>query len=128
MDFIGEISRLYDGSILPSEPYTGERADIPEELLDILRVADGIRETMPNPETGEPMSIAWVLYPYDYMVKESEFYHNEYGVEGTVFADDGAGNPYILKSNGSVSLFDAIDVAESPIAVSLMDFYTALPG
>ncbi|MBD5112222.1 MAG: SMI1/KNR4 family protein [Ruminococcaceae bacterium] len=126
MNFIDEISRLYDGNILPNEPYTGERADIPEELFEILQTADGIRETMPNPETGEPMSIAWILYPYDYMATESEFYHNEYGVDGTVFADDGAGNPYILKSNGSVSLFDAIDGEESTAANSLEEFYQIL--
>lgn len=126
MDFIGEISRLYNGNVLLSEPYTGERADIPKELFDILRTADGIRETMSNPETGEPMPIAWILYPYDEIVKESEFYHNEYKIEGTVFADDGAGNPYILKPDGSVTLFDAVDGEESTAANSLEEFYQIL--
>lgn len=126
MDFIGEISRLYDGNILPGEPYTGERADIPEELFDILRIADGVRETMPNPETCEPIPIAWILYSCEEIIKASEFYRDEYGIKGTVFADDGAGNPYILKSDGSVTLFDAIDGEESTIADSLEEFYQIL--
>lgn len=128
MDFIGEISRLYDGNILPGAPYTGERANILEELFDILRTADGIRETMPNPESGEPMPIAWILYSYKEMSEASEFYRDEYGIKGTIFADDGAGNPYILKPDGSVTLFDAVDGEESTVADSLEEFYQILPG
>lgn len=123
MNFIDKISRLNDGNILPEAPYTGEQADIPEELFDIMRTANGIRETMPDPETGETMPIAWILYPYEEIVKASEFFRDEYGIEGTVFADDGAGNPYILKSDGSVTLFDAVDGEESTAADSLADFF-----
>lgn len=126
MNYIDEISRLYDGNILPGKPYMGERADIPEELFGILRTANGIRETMPNPETGEPMPIAWILYSCEEIIKASEFYRNEYGIKGTVFADDGAGNPYILKSDGSITLFDAVDEEESTAADSLEEFYQIL--
>lgn len=123
MNFIDKISRFYDGNILPEAPYTGEQDDIPEELFDILRTANGIRETMPDPETGETMPIAWILYPYEEIVKESKFFRDEYGIEGTVFTDDGAGNPYILKSDGSVTLFDAVAGEESTAADSLADFF-----
>ena len=124
-DFIKNIAEAYGGEISLRAPYRGARSeDIPEELYSILEISDGISETAQNPCTGEKMTVAWILYPHAQILEESRFFKNEYGVDGTAFTDDGAGNPYLLKAGGTVVFFDAIDGEEIHKAASLYEFYT----
>ena len=57
------------------------------------------------------------------ITEETTFYHETYNAEGTVFSSDGAGDPFLLKSNGTVVRFDVIDGTEVPAGRSLSDFY-----
>ena len=125
MDYIRKISDMFQGNISLNPPYKENRPEnIPEELYDILQVSNGIEETMIEPKTGQEITIAWIVYPYERMMEETDFYKNEYNIEGTVFADDGAGNPYILKSDGGVAYYNVIDDKEAKEADSLAEFYT----
>lgn len=124
MDYVRKISALYRENILLHAPYQGDGMEnIPGDLETILRVSNGIQETMPNPKTGEKMPITWILYPYDQILEESHFYKMEYGIEGVVFTSDGAGNPYLQKPDGKIVCFHVIDNEETEIADSLSDFY-----
>ena len=124
MELISQISKLYEGNVRFFPPYSGEcPVNLPEELYTLLRVSDGVMETMPDPVTGEALSVGWVLYPCAMMLEESSFYHAEYGLSGTVFAGDGGGCPYLLKGDGTVTCYNAIDGEEEPAAKSLSDFY-----
>lgn len=124
MDFIQAIDRIYEGNILLNAPYEGERPkDIPEEIFAILRVSDGIEETMIHPGTGESLVIERIIYSCEMMREESSFYQEEYGVEGVVFATDGAGDPYILKPDGRVTCLEAAAGEETEAAGSLREFY-----
>ena len=124
MDYISKISNLYKGNILLHSPYEGNwGADIPQAIRSILQVSNGIEETMLNPKTGEQMPIMWILYSYDEMMIESSFYQENYGIEGFVFADNGAGEPYVLKPDGTITCYNAIDDEEIQVADSLSDFY-----
>lgn len=125
MDYIRKISDMYQGNILLYPPYKEKRPEnIPEELYDILQVSNGIKETMIEPKTGQEIPIAWIVYPYERMMEETDFYKNEYNIEGIVFTDDGAGNPYVLKSDGEVAYYNIIDAEETKEADSLAEFYT----
>ena len=55
--------------------------------------------------------------------EETAFYRKARSAEGTVFSSDGAGNPFLLKSDNTVVRFDVIDGTEVPAGRSLSDFY-----
>ena len=126
MDFIQAIDNRYEGNILLNPPYEGERpGDIPEEIYEILCISNGIMETMLHPNTGERLSIGWIIYPDEMMREESSFYREEYGIEGVVFATDGAGDPYIFKPDGRIIRLDPTCGEEAEEAGSLREFYEA---
>jgi hypothetical protein len=122
MNIIELIDRKYDGNIRLQEPFDCYDDSLPEVLIDILRQSNGINETMIHPKTDEIMEIGWIIYPYDEIRKWSSYYHEEYGLSGVVFSDDGAGNPFYL-SDGKVYEFDPIDNESELIADSLADFF-----
>lgn len=126
MDYIRKISKMYHGNILLQPPYQGEDfIDMPKEITSILHVSDGICEMMANPKTGEIMPIGWIVYPYEMIRSDTAFYRAEYKIDGIIFSDDGAGNPFILKPDGAVVCFNAIDGEEVKAANSLSAFWTA---
>ena len=99
--------------------------DLPEQLKSILTNANGIKETMDHPQTGEMMDIAWIIYSYEEIKKWSSYYHDEYGISGVVFSDDGAGNPFYLE-DGAVYEFDPID-GESTLKADSFEAFFAQP-
>ena len=119
---IEQIKKKYDGRIKLNDPVTIYNTDIPEEIRDILAISDGILETMIIPKTGEEMTISWIVYSYSEIQKATEYYKNEYGIEGTVFSDNGAGDPYYI-NDGKVYLFEPIDNESEMLADSLEDFF-----
>lgn len=116
------ISEAYDGRIKLQEPFISEMPDIPKELTDILIKTNGIKELIMLPGKKDPIEIYWIIYPYAEMCKETEYYKNEYGIKGTVFSGDGAGNPYYL-SDGKVYELDPIDDESELKANSLAEFF-----
>lgn len=123
--YIEKINKLYNGNILLHEPCNIQNnLELPNELFMILKESNGIEESMELPGNEGVAPIAWILYSYEMIVEETKFYYEEYGIEGFVFSDDGAGNPYILKENGEVFCFDAIDASEEKTAESLEEFWT----
>lgn len=124
MDYIEKIAHQYDGNILLHAPYQGQKdVCMPEELYSILCISNGISETMYLPHTEEKTTIGWILYPYEMIQQWTAFYAVQYSIQGTVFSDDGAGCPYILKGDGSITCFNGIDNEESKIADTLSDFF-----
>ena len=123
MGMIDGISALYSGNIQLFPPFEGGLEGVPGELADLLRQSDGLMETMVHPRSGEVIPVGWVIYPGAMMAEETDFYRETYGVEGTVFATDGAGSPYLLKRGGRVVRFDPIDGEETPAAGSLAEFF-----
>ncbi len=101
----------------------GGRWDCQRSFFDILQRCDGVMETMIHPQTGKVIPISWIIYPCSMIAEETAFYRKTRSAEGTVFSSDGAGNPFLLKRNGTVVRFDVIDGTEVPAGRSLSDFY-----
>ena len=116
------IKKKYGDDFKLLEPILCEDISIPEKLRNILQQSNGIQETMAHPKTGEKMVIGWILYSHEEMVKATNYYKDEYGLHGTVFSDDGAGNPYYLFED-KIYEFDPIDNESTLLANSIEEFY-----
>ena len=104
------------------EPADCNNYDLPEELKKLLIQTNGIQEIMIHPQTGEEIVIGWIVYSLDEINRETQFYREEYGINGVVFSGDGAGNPYYI-SDGKIFEFDPIDNESILKADSLEEFY-----
>ncbi len=112
-------------SPLTKEQFEKARKQIPRELLEILKVSNGINEVMKHPVTGKTEVIGSLVYPISEILNQTEHYKSETGGDGYVFADNGAGDHYILKPDGSIALYEYMDMSETPnIAGSLYDFFS----
>ncbi len=119
---IDDIKALYNGMIKLQEPVNCDDCDLSEELKSLLKQTNGIQETMIHPKTGEEMVIGWIIYSLDEIIRETQYYKEEYGIDGVVFSGDGAGNPFYLL-DGKVYEFDPIDNESELKADSLEEFY-----
>ena len=117
------IYKKYNGQIKLNNPIVCKDNSIPESLREILLETNGIQETMIHPKTGEPMEIGWIIYSYDEMINATNYYRNEYGLSGTVFSDDGAGNPYYILDD-MVYEYDPIDNESNLMAETIIEFFT----
>lgn len=131
MDIIGLIQQKYDGCCQLCEPLSEEMRTeaediLPKELLEILKISNGIKETMRLPDTGEVEAIESIIYSLEEIRSETEFYMSEYGGEGVVFAGDGAGGVYIMKPSGQIYHHEYSDLPEEHCADSLWDYFASV--
>ena len=68
------------------------------------------------------MEIGWIVYSYDEIIYATNYYKKEYGLSGTVFSDDGVGNPYYIFDD-KIYEYDPIDNESYLKAESLDDFF-----
>ena len=125
MDIIKTIAEKYNGNISLKEPYNGV-IKFPFEcsaLEDILRRTNGITGTMPHPKTGKIIEISRIIYSYEQMKKESEFFAEEYDIVCIPFSDNGADITYFFKADGKIYGYDPIDAEEFYISDDLEKFF-----
>ena len=121
------ISEMYKGSISLQKPLNIEdisNYDIPEELLNLLKQSNGIKETMVNPVTGMLEEISWIIYSYEGIIEWTNFYRDTYSIEGIVFSDDDADDVYYIKPNGKIYSYNTICGEDVYVADSLQSFFT----
>ena len=63
---------MYNNNIRLHTPLQNINSDMPTALLEILSVSDGIEEVISVGDRKE--SIGWILYPYDMIKDNTEFY------------------------------------------------------
>lgn len=119
--YICLINEMYNNNIRLHTPLQNIDCTMPTSLLEILSVSDGIEEIISIGDRKE--SIGWILYSYDMIKNNTEFYTAEYGISGYIFSDDGAGNMFVMKDDESIYLFNAIDGEEEYFAESLAEFW-----
>lgn len=119
--YIRLINEMYNNNIRLHTPLQNIDSGMPTALLEILSVSDGIEEVISVGDRKE--SIGWILYSYEMIKNNTEYYAAEYGINGYIFSDDGAGNVFVMKDNESIYLFNAIDGEEEYFAESLAKFW-----
>lgn len=128
LDIIKLIQQIYGDSCQLRSPlnkrqYEKARKILPVELLEILKISNGINETMPNPNTGNNMVIDRIIYSLAEIESQTNCYLEEYGNEGVIFAGNGAGGFFILKPNGKIFLYEYFDLDEEYYADNLTDYF-----
>ncbi len=118
--YICLICEMYNNNILLHNPLQIDDSSMPTELIEILRVSNGIEEVITVKDKKE--SIGWILYSYEMIKNNTGYYAEKYGIKGYVFSDDGAGNVFIIKKD-CVYLFNVIDNEEDLFAESLVKFW-----
>ena len=111
-------------SPLTEEEYNQAKELLPNELLDILKVSNGIDEIMMI--NGKAETICFIIDSLSQIIDQTSFYHNEYGNDGIVFAGNGAGGFYVLKDDGKIYLFEYYDIGEELYAESLADYFNKM--
>jgi len=112
---------MYNNNIRLHTPLQNIDSGMPTALLEILSVSDGIEEVISVGDRKE--SIGWILYSYEMIKSNTEYYAAEYGINGYIFSDDGAGNVFVMKDDESIYLFNAIDGEEDYFAGALAEFW-----
>ena len=115
------ISQHYNGNIILNPALAGDdlkraRESFPEKLCQILEQSNGIR-------TNVEESVSWIIYPYEKIVEETEFYNSNYFLEGAIFSANGAGEAYYIDNDGYVYRFDVTDNADVVVANSIEEFF-----
>jgi hypothetical protein len=81
---------------------------LPNDLLEILKISNGILELMTHPKVddGQPFVIGSILYSFDDILLESKEFAELYGMDGVVLAGNGAGGYFIIQPDGTVYLYE----------------------
>ena len=119
---IDMIKDQYNGMVRLQEPADCDGLDLPEELKKLLKQSNGIQETMFIPSKNEEIVVGWIVYPLDEIIRETQYYKEEYGIDGVVFSGDGAGDPLYI-SDGKIYEFYPIDNESTLKADSLEAFF-----
>ncbi len=128
MDIINLIQQKYGASCQLRSPLNKRQYDtakkiLPHELLEILKVSNGINEIITNPDTMKIEVIDKIIYSLDEIKSQTSHYSDEYGGEGVVFAGNGAGGFFILKPDGKIYIYEYYDLSEEYYAESLSDYF-----
>ena len=131
MNIIELIEQKYGDTCRLRSPLTKNQREkakkfLPGELFDILKVSNGIDEIMINLDNGKTEVIDSIIYSLAEIKKQTNSYLGEIGTDGFVFAGDGAGKFFVLKSDGKVSLYEYYDFSETFYANSLWEFFDKL--
>ena len=131
MNIIELIEQKYGNTCRLRSPLTKNQCEkakkyLPRELFNILRVSNGIDEIMINPNNGKTEVIDSIIYSLAEIKAQTNSYQGEIGTDGFVFAGDGAGNFFVLKSDGRIFLYEYYDFSETFYANSLGEYFDKL--
>ena len=118
----GDTCRLH--SPLTKSQYSKAKKYLPKELLDILKVSNGIDEIEIINAKAEV--IKPIVYSLAQIKEQTNAFLSECGNDGFVFSEDGTGDFYILKSNGSIFVYKYFDFKERLYAESLTDYFNKM--
>lgn len=131
LDIINLIQKKYGNSCQLRSPlnkrqYNKAKNILPSELLEILKVSNGINEIMINPNTMKIEVIDNIIYSLSEIKSQTNYYSSEYGGNGIVFAGNGAGGFFILKPDGKIYIHEYFDLSEEYYAESLSDYFNKI--
>lgn len=131
MDIIELIQQKYGDTCRLCSPLTKNQYEkakkyLHRELLDILKVSNGIDEIMIDHNNGKTEVIDSIIYSLAEIKEQTNSYLSEIGTDGFVFTGDGSGNFYVLKSDGRIFLYEYYDFSETFYASSLWEYFDKL--
>ena len=116
----GDTCRLH--SPLTKSQYSKAKKYLPKELLDILKVSNGIDEIEIINAKAEV--IKPIVYSLAQIKEQTNAFLSECGNDGFVFAENGTGDFYVLKTNGAIYVYKYFDLKEELYAESLADYFS----
>ena len=116
----GDTCRLH--SPLTKSQYSKAKKYLPKELLDILKVSNGIDEI--EIINGKAEAIKPIIYSLAHIKEQTNAFLSECGNDGFVFSEDGTGDFYVLKTNGAIYVYKYFDLKEELYAESLADYFS----
>ena len=95
---------------LDEEQYPLAKKMLPATLFEILKISNGILEMMslPNVDDGKSFEIGFIIDTFEDMCSETKDLSDLYGIEGLVFAGNGAGSYYIINPDEKIYLYEPI--------------------
>lgn len=130
MDIINLIKQKFGDccqlcSPLNKNQYDEAKTILPDELLAILKISNGINELMihPNSNSGKPFVIDSIVYSFDEIKSETRNFFNLYCEKGTVFAGNGAGGYFVIKPDGKIYLYEYLDEGGEYYAENLLSYF-----
>ena len=116
----GDTCRMH--SPLTKSQYSKAKKYLPKELLDILKVSNGIDEIEIINAKAEV--IKPIVYSLAQIKEQTNAFLSECGNDGFVFAEDGTGDFFVLKNNGAIYVYKYFDFKEELYAESLADYFS----
>ena len=116
----GDTCRMH--SPLTKSQYSKAKKYLPKELLDILKVSNGIDEI--EIINGKAEEINPIIYSLAHIKEQTNAFLSECGNDGFVFAENGTGDFYVLKTNGAIYVYKYFDLKEELYAESLADYFS----
>ena len=116
----GDTCRMH--SPLTKSQYSKAKKYLPKELLDILKVSNGIDEIEIINAKAEV--IKPIVYSLAQIKEQTNAFLSECGNDGFVFSEDGTGDFYVLKTNGAIYVYKYFDLKEELYAESLADYFS----
>ena len=116
----GDTCRMH--SPLTKSQYSKAKKYLPKELLDILKVSNGIDEIEIINAKAEV--IKPIVYSLAQIKEQTNAFLSECGNDGFVFAENGTGDFYVLKTNGAIYVYKYFDLKEDLYAESLADYFS----
>ena len=118
----GDTCRLH--SPLTKSQYSKAKKYLPKELLDILKVSNGIDEI--EIINGKAEAIKPIIYSLAHIKEQTNAFLSECGNDGFVFAENGTGDFYVLKTNGAIFVYKYFYLKEELYAESLANYFNKM--
>ena len=127
MDIINLIQKKYGDSCQLRSPlnkrqYNKAKNILPCELLEILKVSNGINEIMINPDTMKIKVIDRIIYSLAEIRQQTSGY---FLGEGFIFYGNRKVD-FVLKPNGKIYTYDYFTLSEEYYAESLSDYFNKI--
>ena len=111
-------------SPLTKTQYNKAKKYLPKELSDILKVSNGIDYI--EIISGKTEVIKPIIYSLAHIKEQTNAFLSECGNDGFVFSENGTGDFYVLKSNGTIYVYKYFDLKEEFYAKSVSDYFNKM--
>ena len=101
---------------------------LPNDLLEILKISNGILKLMTHPKMnyGKPFVVDSILYSFNEILSESKAFYELYGIEGIVLAGNGAGGFFVIRPDGTIYLYEYVGEAGEYYANDINEYISKL--